>query len=64
MTREVEMRVNDQIAEVLGNPEFANNGVAEQVRDMIDEEWLLDWSECTKAEFKKAVQYAYELVNN
>ena len=57
------MRVNDQIAEVLGNPEFANNGVAEQVRDMIDEEWLLDWSECTKAEFKKAVQHAYELVN-
>jgi len=57
------MRVNEQIAEVLGNPEFANNGVAQEVRDMIDEEWLLDWSECTKSEFKKAVKYAYELVN-
>ena len=29
------MRVVDQIAEILGNPEFATNGVAEEVRDIV-----------------------------
>jgi hypothetical protein len=56
------MRVENQIAEILGNPEFATNGVAEEVRDVIDEEWLLDWSECTKGQMKKAVELAYSII--
>lgn len=56
------MRVENRIAEILGNPEFATNGVAQEVRDVIDEEWLLDWSECTKAQMRKAVELAYSIV--
>jgi len=36
--------------------------VAQEVRDVIDEEWLLDWSECTKGQMKKAVELAYSII--
>jgi 3-phosphoglycerate kinase len=32
--------------------------------DVIDKEWLLDWSECTTAQFKKAIKQAQQFIAN
>jgi 3-phosphoglycerate kinase len=32
--------------------------------DVIDREWLLDWSECTTAQFKKAIKQAQQFIAN
>jgi uncharacterized protein YPO0396 len=32
--------------------------------DVIDREWLLDWSECTTAQFKKAIKLAQQFIAN
>jgi hypothetical protein len=32
--------------------------------DVIDREWLLDWSECTTAQFKKAIKQAQQFISN
>jgi hypothetical protein len=32
--------------------------------DVIDREWLLDWSECTNAQFKKAIKLAQQFITN
>jgi hypothetical protein len=32
--------------------------------DVIDKEWLLDWSECTTAQFKKAIKQAQQFISN
>ncbi len=35
---------------------------AERVQDRIDEEWLLDWSECTERELRFAAREAYAML--
>lgn len=37
---------------------------ATEIEDVIDSEWLLDWSECTMREFKAAVRVANEFIAN
>lgn len=37
--------------------------MAKKVRNYIDEEIGLDWSECTKAEMNHAVDEAYQALN-
>jgi len=32
--------------------------------DVIDREWLLDWSECTTAQFRKAIKQAQQFIAN
>jgi len=32
--------------------------------DVIDREWLLDWSECTTGQFKKAIKLAQQFIAN
>ena len=53
------MKVTQEIAEYLG----VSDEVAASIRSKIDELWLLDWSECTTAEFHAACREAHaELV--
>jgi hypothetical protein len=35
---------------------------AKQVQDRIDEDWMLDWSECTTQEFQRAARICHTLV--
>ena len=42
-----------QIAELLN----VNLETAYKIQERIDEDWLLDWSECTKAQFNKVVKF-------
>jgi hypothetical protein len=48
------MTLNDQIAEVAN----VSVDVAKQIRDYIDEEIGIDWSECAERTFKSAVKQA------
>jgi 3-phosphoglycerate kinase len=34
------------------------------IEDVIGKEWLLDWSECTTAQFKKAIKQAQAFIAN
>ena len=34
------------------------------IEDVIGKEWLLDWSECTTAQFKKAIKQAQTFIAN
>jgi uncharacterized protein YPO0396 len=37
---------------------------AKTIVDVIDREWLVDWSECTNAQFKKAIKLAQSFIAN
>lgn len=37
---------------------------AREIEDVIDREWLLDWSECTMRQFKAAVKTAASFIAN
>jgi len=37
---------------------------AKVIVDVIDREWLVDWSECTNAQFKKAIKLAQSFIAN
>jgi hypothetical protein len=47
--------LNQEIADFLGVTEE----VGAQVRNKVDELWLLDWSECTTAQMHAALREAY-----
>ena len=34
------------------------------IEDVIGKEWLLDWSECSTAQFKKAIKLAQQFIAN
>jgi 3-phosphoglycerate kinase len=34
------------------------------IEDVIGKEWLLDWSECTTAQFKRAIKKAQTFIAN
>jgi hypothetical protein len=34
------------------------------IEDVIGKEWLLDWSECTTAQFKRAIKKAQAFIAN
>jgi hypothetical protein len=34
------------------------------IEDVIGKEWLLDWSECTTAQFKRAIKQAQAFIAN
>jgi hypothetical protein len=52
--REVQVNTNEQIAQI-ANVSIA---VAKKIRDYIDIEGDLDWSECTQGQFVKAIKEA------
>jgi hypothetical protein len=37
---------------------------AQEIEDVINSQWLLDWSECTTREFKAAVKIAAAFIAN
>ena len=34
------------------------------IEEVIGKEWLLDWSECSTAQFKKAIKLAQQFISN
>lgn len=54
------MKLNEQVALVVD----CNLKMANKIIDYIDENWLLDWSECSKAEFNTVVQTTYLIVKD
>lgn len=37
---------------------------AKEIEEVINNEWLLDWSECSTAQFKKAIRLAQQFIDN
>jgi hypothetical protein len=37
---------------------------ARLIQDVIDKEWLLDWSECSTAQLRKAIKQAQAFIAN